>query len=310
MRVTLIHNPSAGDQEAAVEDLITSVRDCGHEVVYHSSKEVDLDEVLGRPGDLVVAAGGDGTVRKVAQRLLGRDVAMTVLPMGTANNIAKTLGLAGSSDRLIASWEHGRTRPFDVGIVAAPWGQALFLEGMGLGVFTHVMSAIEAEADAEMAPPQTAEDELRRDLRVLGRELPDYEGHPLQIRLDEEDLSGRFLLLEAMNIKSVGPRLSLAPAADPSDGCLDLVLLAEDERQDFSKYVAHRLAGNEYPSGLRVCSGEHLEISWAGSPVHIDDRIVPVEDVRGTNSGHVTIDVRVARHALRFLLPPTDQDRR
>ena len=69
MRVTLIHNPKAGDGRLSRDELLTILRVAGHKAVYQSSKEDEWERALKDPGDLVVAAGGDGTVGKVAKRI-------------------------------------------------------------------------------------------------------------------------------------------------------------------------------------------------------------------------------------------------
>ena len=93
MRVTLIHNPKAGHARNDAQRLRAFLRDFGYEVRYHSAKDKGLKRVLRKPAELVMVAGGDGTVAKVARRMVGADVPIVVLPSGTANNIARTLGL-------------------------------------------------------------------------------------------------------------------------------------------------------------------------------------------------------------------------
>ena len=61
-----------------------------HQCVHKKNLEDCLD---GDFGDAVIVAGGDGTVGKVAKRLAGTDVPLVVLPTGTANNIARSLGI-------------------------------------------------------------------------------------------------------------------------------------------------------------------------------------------------------------------------
>src|SRR4051812_14757978 len=89
MRVTLIYNPGAGDDDQpGAGDLERLVRAAGHEIACVSSKDAGWEAALDRPADVIAVAGGDGTVGRVARRLAGRNVPLTMLPMGTANNIA------------------------------------------------------------------------------------------------------------------------------------------------------------------------------------------------------------------------------
>src|ERR1700750_219337 len=94
MRILLVHNPKAGGEKYPAEKLMTMLKEAGHRAVYQSAKTKGLNEALKKRRDLVVVAGGDGTVAKVARRLvkLRSKLPMSVLPLGTANNVARTLG--------------------------------------------------------------------------------------------------------------------------------------------------------------------------------------------------------------------------
>src|SRR5437016_14199028 len=93
MRVTLVHNPDAGDhRQPGRKALLAIIRAAGHTVHYYPSHDLRLAATLRRPTDLVVIAGGRHS-RQVAKLAHGRSVPLAVLPTGTANNIATTLGL-------------------------------------------------------------------------------------------------------------------------------------------------------------------------------------------------------------------------
>src|SRR5882762_7775002 len=125
VRITLIHNPGSGNASDA-DELVKFLREHGHEVRYYSSKEDGWKRALKKPADLVVVAGGDGTVGKVARRMVGRGVPVGVLPSGTANNIARTLGLLDLPfEELVRAWERPRRVKLDVGIAAGPWASAI-----------------------------------------------------------------------------------------------------------------------------------------------------------------------------------------
>src|SRR5947207_7501500 len=111
-RVTLIHNPTAGGGEHAAERLVAAIERAGYQVAYFSSKEVRIGRVLKRPCDIIAIAGGDGTIRKVAVRARPDGPPLTILPLGTANNIAKSLGVSGQPGRLAAGWKDAAERPY------------------------------------------------------------------------------------------------------------------------------------------------------------------------------------------------------
>ncbi|MGH2404324.1 MAG: diacylglycerol/lipid kinase family protein, partial [bacterium] len=94
-RARLVYNPGAGRAGGlTVDDLLRALADAGFTPVHDpTATEADLDRLLENPVDLVVAAGGDGTVRAVATRLIGRDIPLAIVPLGTANNVAAALGV-------------------------------------------------------------------------------------------------------------------------------------------------------------------------------------------------------------------------
>src|SRR5205823_1524491 len=111
-RVTLIHNPTAGGGEHAAQRLVAAIERAGYAVRYFSSKEVRIGKVLDRACDLVAIAGGDGTIRKVAVKARPDGPPLAILPLGTANNIAKSLGVSGQPGRLAAGWKDAAERPY------------------------------------------------------------------------------------------------------------------------------------------------------------------------------------------------------
>ena len=79
MRVTLIHNPGAGKQDASsAKKLLKMLRREGHKPRYQSAKERGWARVLDKKAGLVVVAGGDGTVANVTRHMVGRGVPVAV----------------------------------------------------------------------------------------------------------------------------------------------------------------------------------------------------------------------------------------
>lgn len=120
--VALMHNPDAGNKNHKRAELMTLLRDAGFKPRYQSTNG-NYDQALARPGDFIIAAGGDGTVRKIAKHLVGSGTPLAILPLGTANNIATSLGIAGETRDLIVALASARVKKFDVGVAKGPWGK-------------------------------------------------------------------------------------------------------------------------------------------------------------------------------------------
>ena len=105
MQVTLVHNPDAGEGRVSADQLLRTIGKAGYNARYQSTKDLDWHKVLDMPADIIAVAGGDGIVGRVAKRCIGRGTPIAVLPLGTANNIARSLGLTDISlDRLVEDW--------------------------------------------------------------------------------------------------------------------------------------------------------------------------------------------------------------
>src|SRR5262245_21948678 len=130
MRITLYYNKRAGSG-VSIENLRREVEAGGHDVVQTVSKDGDLGSSLdGSSTELVVVAGGDGTVSKAANALVGRSTPLTILPVGTANNIATSLGIEGSIRQLSRRWSTGHRRAVDTGVASSTLGERRFLEAV------------------------------------------------------------------------------------------------------------------------------------------------------------------------------------
>ena len=299
MRITLVHNPEAGDGDHSRRQLQRLIEGEGHEVTYQSAKGAELEASLAEPDDVVLVAGGDGAVARVAKVLAGRRIPIAILPLGTANNIAKTLGIRGSAEQLIAAIPTAVRRAFDLGVIRGPGLDARFLEGVGMGLFTEAMCMIKAGEE-----PENTEKKFARDCRFLRLLSRDFPVQRFSITADGDDLSGEYILCEVLNIRAIGPGLCFAPGADPADGWLDLVLVSESERGRLSDYVAARCASEEGGLELPVRRAQQVRISDAVGGLRVDDAIersAGVSAARLFRQGGVVVELEP--RTLEFLVP-------
>lgn len=300
MRLTLFHNPSAGDEDHSRQRLLAMLRAGGHTVEYQNVKAGDFSIALAFPGDLAVCAGGDGTVRKIGLALLGRATPLAILPLGTANNIARSLGIHGSAKKLIARIPTARRTLFDAGVVHGPWGRTAFLESFGVGLFPRVLEVAESD-DSHPIHRKVAELEgLPRDCAIFREVLREAEAVPVRLRVDGKDLSGKFLAVQIMNIPVMGPNLALAPQVDVADGKLDVVLVKEAQRRQLDAHLARRVAGEDVKLNLPVTRGHEIEIGFDSAAVSLDDQLWPNKKAR-TMRGVKSVKITVQPGALHVL---------
>ena len=290
MRITLVHNPKAGRAKLAQGDLMAALTRAGHHAIYQSTSKSEYKKALKQPTDLVLAAGGDGTVGKVGHELIDTGIPLSVLPLGTANNLARTLGFCASPEEIIAGLEYGERRAFDVGLARGPWGERYFFEGAGGGLLADYLR--NAERKVKGADKLSKDEEMRRHVSLLRRLLHDYPARKWKITLDGEDISNRYLLWEAMNIRSVGPILYFASQAATKDGRLDFVCVREEDRSLFMEYLDCRLAGRKSKFPLPLRRFRKSKILCENSILHFDDKLWPDKKQRVKSPSDVEITVK------------------
>lgn len=299
MRILLIHNPKAGRGKHAKRDLMAALAKAGHHAVYQSTRKGDYKKALKKSTDLVLAAGGDGTIGRIGRELMDTGIPLGVLPLGTANNLARTLGFIMPAEDIIAGLEAGTKRAFDVGLARGPWGERYFFEGAGGGLLADYIR------DADDKPKKTKklskEQEMGRHVSLMRRMLHDYSARKWKVEIDAEDISDDYILWEAMNIRSVGPVLYLASQAATQDGRLDFVCAREDDRSLLMEYLDARLAGAKVKFPLPLRRFRTLKIAWENSMLHFDSKVWPRKKQETKSLSEIEITVKPS--ALVILQP-------
>jgi hypothetical protein len=145
------------------------------------------------------------------------------------------------------------------------------------------------------------EQEMARHSALLRRMLHDYPARQWKIEIDGEDISGRYVLWEAMNIRSVGPALHLAPRAATKDGRFDFVCAGPVDCVVLMEHFDARVAGKKSKSPLPTRRFRELRVAWKGSTLHLDDKLWPEKKQSGKSSNEIKITVKLS--ALIILQP-------
>jgi len=289
MKISLFHNQKAGDNTSFswIRELIET---SGHEVVRVFDREAAFGELIDERTELVVAAGGDGTVAAAARLLAGKPIPLAVLPLGTANNIARALHSDAPSERLVVGWETAGRRRLDIGVARGPWGEHRFLEGVGIGLVPAAITSVHTRPFTADDVPEKIARATMRYCQVLSR----LEPRRSTLIVDGESITGDFLLVEILNIQSVGPNLVLSADADPSDGYFSVVTATEDQRDDLTAYIKDLVEGREGSLSLPTRRARAIDIETE-EDVHVDDQIV-------TGPGSTRVSVRIEAAAVEFLV--------
>jgi diacylglycerol kinase (ATP) len=288
MRAIVFHNPTAGRARVSKDSLLAAFQHAGLDPVYCSTKDDDVTAMLREPAELLIIAGGDGTVSKVITRMPDFHVPVAIVPLGNANNIARSLGVAGTPRQLAESWRPDRVRRLDVGMVSGRFGRRKFVEAVGAGPFA---KAIQQGAVGKM----TGMANLPQGRMLLRQALQEAMPLDLNIFVDGQPLAGELLAAEFANAAFAGPGLPLAPLADPGDGVLDVVGIAAGQRDAVLSWIE---APQSRQLPFVVLRGRKVAFTWQGSPLRIDDQCLdaPAEmDI---------VTVEPSGKAAKVLVPP------
>src|SRR6516164_9617703 len=121
-RTVIFQNPASGtsnhETRSRVRDLLAGDGDTVEEVIVNPGMTLleRASQVVKDGAELVVAAGGDGTVREIASALVDTEATLGIVPLGTFNNLARSLNLPSDPDAACGLIQRGLTRKIDVGI--------------------------------------------------------------------------------------------------------------------------------------------------------------------------------------------------
>ncbi len=224
--------------------------------------------------ELVVAAGGDGTIAEVASGLEGLDALLGIIPLGTANVLAHELGLPTDANGLASVLANGCIVPLWPGIARSRSGSRLFVQMLGIGFDAHVVHRISR-------PVKRALGKGAYVLQTL-RELPRYDFAPVRLRIDGDAAVAGSVIIAKGSLYG-GPYL-LAPDARTDAPGFSVMLFEQ------AGIAAALLAGAALPLNLlgRVPGVVHRRASEivlldeAGRPAQADG------DPAGTTPLHVS----------------------
>jgi diacylglycerol kinase (ATP) len=280
----LIFNPSSGSDKGDSAMRLAQIVDCllAHGIHAHvgiktsgkAARALAREAVRSGIG-LVVVAGGDGTIEEVACQLVGSAAVLGIIPIGTMNNLARSLGVPLDIEDACALIGMGTTRHIDVGRVFSNTHQDVeyFVEGAGVG-----LGAVAALAGQGL--------EKRRwsvIFRALHKLFEEKHG-TIKVQMDDTIIETHSRIVTVSNAPLMGKNLLVAPDAKMDDGLLDVAVY---DGLGNAELVAHFVAASKgSPHDLqtyrarRVCiTAEQPESTNTDKDVAAERRVVEIEIV-------------------------------
>jgi diacylglycerol kinase (ATP) len=240
-RAKLIFNATAGRSEESprqLADILTELR----------SRQISPEVFMVRPNsrvgavvqnaiskgiELVIVAGGDGTIDSVAGAMVGSAATLGIIPTGTRNNLALSLGIPSRIADAVSVLCEGRRLKIDAGNVRSGRSSRWFLEGTTLGLLSDLYPL--------------ADDIQHGDLTQIGSLLGTFiSSTPSRLRvvLDGRDrlhLTAHMVMIA--NMPFLGPHFQVAPDVSFNDGLMDVLVYSDMSQMDLIAYTMQAIAG-------------------------------------------------------------------
>ncbi|MBM3976910.1 MAG: diacylglycerol kinase family lipid kinase [Planctomycetes bacterium] len=231
--------------------------------------------------DLVIAVGGDGTVREVVAGLVDPSIPIGILPLGTANVVAREFDLPRDVHEAVEILARGRTSALDVARVDGH--MSCFVTGVGIDGM-----AVQ-EVERRRRGPITMLAYVRAMLAVL----PSYRRPNLEVEIDGVRVGTDIGLALISNTRGYGGLFRLSSTARPDDGRLEIYLLPRATRLRLARAALSALT-TELAGVCDVRQGRQVRVRSAEPvPYQVDG------DFRGTTP----VEVEISDRQYRIVIP-------
>ena len=168
------------------------------------------NQVLTKNPDIIVACGGDGTINEVAQALVGSNVALGIIPIGSGNGLAANLHIPKTTEKAFETILNAKINKIDAGKI----NENYFFSNMGLGI----------DADVINNYAQTKTRNFLGYVTASTKAIFNFQPKKFNIELDNEHtLDDDFYFVFCSNSNEAGYGISFSPNAKLNDGKLDFL---------------------------------------------------------------------------------------
>jgi diacylglycerol kinase (ATP) len=288
----LIFNPSAGATRASPIEIVDVIHEMQAWKLVPEAFLVEpgcdlpavVQDALAQRIRMFVVCGGDGTISTVARTLAGTRATLGIIPIGTQNNTALSLGIPDDVPAAIAILRTGRRMSVDIGVATCGKVSTPFLEACSVGLVSGLFPS--------------ADDIQHGNLARVGDFLTTLVASPpaeIHLLLDnKQEIHNQGHVVVVSNMPYIGLHYHLGSAASFADGLLDVLFFADLSKLDLLSYVFQGV-GTGRPEDPRI---QHYHVRRVDIDTH---PAMPVM-ADGNALGEGLVRIQVRRHALTVMV--------
>ncbi|MCL4562092.1 MAG: hypothetical protein M1281_15960 [Chloroflexi bacterium] len=292
LRTKLIFNPSAGAARASPIEIVDVIHEMQSWKLVPETFLVEpgcdlpgvVRDALAQEIRMFVVCGGDGTISAVARTLAGTHATLGIIPIGTQNNTALSLGIPSYIPAAIAILRTGRRIKVDVGMATCGNIKTPFLEVCSVGLISTLFPS--------------ADDIQHGNLARVGDFLATLAtSPPAEINLlldDKREIHNLGHVVLVSNMPYIGLHYQVSTLASFKDGLLDVLFFADLSKMDLLRYVFQGV-GVGKPEDPRI---QHFRVRR----VEIDTHPAMQVMTDGTALGEGLVRIEVQRHVLAVMV--------
>ncbi|MDT5012570.1 MAG: diacylglycerol kinase [Mycobacterium sp.] len=280
-RITMLTNPMSGHGSAphAAERAVTQLHRRGVDVVAIAGTDAEharrlVDGALERGMDALVVVGGDGIISLALQVLAQTDVPLAIIPAGTGNDHAREFGIPTTNPEAAADVVvDGAMKTLDLGRIVGPDGTDKWFGTVMAAGFDSLVT----DRTNRMRWPHGR---MRYNVAMVA-ELSKLRLLPFRLSFDGKELTTDLTLAAFGNTKSYGGGMLICPDADPTDGLLDVTMVASASRTKLIRLFPTVFKGTHVDlDEVRTARARTITVDSPGINAYADGEFVcplPVE---------------------------------
>lgn len=293
-RAKLIFNPVAGANQESPLRLMNVIKEMQAlqflPEPFLTNPDTDLTEVvrdaIARGIRLLVVCGGDGTVSAVARAMIGTKATLGIIPTGTQNNVALSLGIPTDIPEAISILRTGKRIKIDMGMISFGDICMPFLEICSVGLFSALF--------------ESGDDIQHGNIARIGDFLATLTTAPpseIYITLDEmQEITSSGHVVLVSNMPYVGRHYQVGPQNSYSDGLLDVLLCADISKLDLM--LGYMLKGQE----INAVTDSRIK-NFRVRKISIDTKPVMAVMADGIILGEGSAQIGIQQDALAVIIP-------